>query len=113
MTSPAELFRLGLLALLAGVALPLFVQLFLVLRNVQRVTAVLDRRLDGTLHALEDVAAVVKRGDAAPAAWPSAAAAMVSAAIAAARAFRTGIAHDHDVADAAPTHNNHAEEKRT
>jgi hypothetical protein len=109
MTSPAEVFRLGLLALLAGVALPLLVQLFLVLRNVQRVTAVLDRRLDGTLHALEDVAAVVKRGNAEPAAWPSAAAAVVSAAIAAARAFRTGIAHDHD---AAPTHNNHAEEKR-
>jgi hypothetical protein len=111
MTSPAEVFRLGLLALLAGVALPLLVQLFLVLRNVQRVTAVLDRRLDGTLHALEDVAAVVKHGGEQSASWPTAAAAMVSAAIAAARAFRTGIAHDHDH-DAAPTHNNHAEEKR-
>ena len=109
MTSSAEVFRLGLLALLTGIALPLLVQLFLVLRNVQRVTSVLDRRLDGTLRAVEEIAADVKRGSAAPASWPAIAAAMVPAVIAAARAFRSGVTHDET-----PTQtNNHAQEKRS
>src|SRR4051794_10934809 len=61
MTSQTELLRFGLAALLTGVAIPLAVQLFLVMRNVQRVTATLDRRLDQTLRDVADVVAELKR----------------------------------------------------
>jgi len=107
MTSAAETFRLGLLALLGGMAIPLLVQLFLVLRNVQRVTNVLDRRLDRALGDLEDLTAGFKRATAAPPSWPGVVAAAVPALLAAGQAFRSSLTGHDDPA------NNHAQEKRS
>jgi hypothetical protein len=61
MTSSTETMRLALAALLTGIAIPLLVQLFLVLRNVRRATAVLDQRLDQTLRDMGVVVAELKR----------------------------------------------------
>jgi len=87
MISSAELFRTGLAALLVGIAIPLAVQLFLVLRNVQRVTATLDRRLDRTLRDVGEVVAEAKRASVPVPSLASQLVAAVPAVVAAARAF--------------------------
>jgi hypothetical protein len=100
MTSQIDLFRFGLAALLTGVAIPLAVQLFLVLRNVQRATVTLDRRLDATLRDVGEVVAELKRVSVPAPSLVSQLAAAVPAMIAAVHAFRSGTTHA-DSSDAA------------
>jgi low affinity Fe/Cu permease len=108
MTSQTELLRFGLAALLTGLAIPLLVQLFLVLRNVQRATASLDKRLDTTLRDVNEVVAELKRVTVPAPSLTSQLVAAVPAVIAAVHAFRNGLGRD----DSALAHtNNHAKEK--
>jgi hypothetical protein len=98
MTPTSDVFRVGLLALLTGIAVPLLVQLFLVLRDVRRTTAILDQRLDRTLTDLGDVVAELKRVSV-PASslagqLAAAAPAVVAAVSAGVRAFHTGVARE-------------------
>jgi hypothetical protein len=93
MTSQTELLRFGLAALLTGVAIPLAVQLFLVMRNVQRVTATLDRRLDQTLRDVADVVAELKRVTVPAPSLVEQLVAAVPAVIAGVHAFRSGTGH--------------------
>ena len=109
MTSQTELFRFGLAALLTGVAIPLAVQLFLVLRNVQKATATLDRRLDQTLRDVGDVVAELKRVSVPAPSLVSQLAAAVPAVIAAVHAFRSGMSRV-DSSDVPPSIH-HAKEK--
>ncbi len=89
MSTPAELFRVALAALLVGVALPLLVQLFLTLRSLQKVLVVLDKRLDVTLRDLSDTIGSLRQVGA-PASTASAiGAALVPAIVAGIRALRT------------------------
>jgi hypothetical protein len=106
MTSQTDLFRFGLAALLTGVAIPLAVQLFLVLRNVQRATATLDRRLDQTLRDVGDVVAELKRVTVPAPSLVSQLAAAVPAVLAAVHAFRAGMSRP----DASEPSNHHAKE---
>jgi hypothetical protein len=94
MVSTSELFRIGLAALLTGVALPLAVQLFLVLRHLQRATATLDRRLDRTLADIGDVVAELKRVSVPAPSLVAQLAAAVPAVMAAVHAFRAGLEHE-------------------
>jgi hypothetical protein len=108
MTPSSEVFRVGLFALLAGMAVPLLVQLFLVLRDVRRTTAVLDQRLDRTLADLGAVVAELKRATVPAPALSAQLAAAVPAVIAAVHAFRTSMTHD-----GRPPSNSHAKEELT
>jgi predicted membrane-bound spermidine synthase len=108
MTPSTEVFRVGLAALLTGIAVPLLVQLFLLLRDVRRTTAVLDQRLDRTLTDLGTVVAELKHATVAAPPLAAQLAAAVPAVVAAIRAFRTGMSHD----GAPPTHP-HAKENLT
>jgi hypothetical protein len=92
MTSQTDLFRFGLAALLTGVAIPLALQLFLVLRNVQKATATLDRRLDETLRDVGDVVAELKRVSVPAPSLASQLVAALPAVIAGVHAFRSGMA---------------------
>ena len=94
MTSQTELLRFGLMALLTGIAIPLALQLFLVLRNVRKATAVLDQRLDKTLRDVGDVVADLKRLSAPAPSLGSQLAAAIPAVLAAVHAFRSGVGHD-------------------
>jgi hypothetical protein len=91
MTSQVELLRFGLAALLTGMAIPLAVQLFLVLRSVQKATATLDRRLDQTLRDVGDLLAELKRSGAPAPSLASQLVAAVPAVIAGVQAFRAGM----------------------
>jgi hypothetical protein len=108
MTSQTDLLRFGLAALLTGVAIPLAVQLFLVLRNVQKATATIDRRLDQTLRDVGDVIAELKRVSVPAPSLTSQLAAALPAVIAAVHAFRSGMNRP-DSSDA-PSSNHHAKE---
>jgi hypothetical protein len=100
MTPSTEVFRVGLAALLTGIALPLLLQLFLLLRDLRRTTAVLDRRLDRTLADLGAVLSELKQSTTAAPPLAAQIAAAVPAVVAAVRAFRSGMSHD----GAAPSH---------
>jgi hypothetical protein len=108
MTPETELLRFGLLALLTGVAIPLAVQTFLVLRNVQRATSTLDRRLDQTLRDVGDVVAELKRVSVPAPSLVSQLVAAVPAVIAGVQAFRAGMAPDG--ASEPPATNHHSKE---
>ena len=108
MTSQTELLRFGLAALLTGLAIPLAVQLFLVLRNVQKATASLDRRLDDTLRDVSEVVAELKRVSVPAPSLASQLAAAVPAVLAAVHAFRSGLGRDDS---AVVPRNHHAKEK--
>jgi hypothetical protein len=97
MASNTEIVRLAIAALLAGIAIPLLIQLFLVLRNVQRATAVLDRRLDQTLRDVGDVLAELKQASSPAPPLAAQLAAALPAIVAAVRAFRAGVGHDASV----------------
>ena len=103
MTPSTEVFRVGLAALLTGIAVPLLVQLFLVLRDVRRTTAVLDQRLDRTLTDLGAVVAELKHATVPAPPLAAQLAAAVPAVVAAVRAFRSGMSH-HDGEAPAPSH---------
>jgi hypothetical protein len=90
MTPSPEIFRVGLAALLTGIAVPLLVQLFLLLRDLRRTTAVLDR----TLTNLDSVVAELKHPAVATPPLAAQLAAAVPAVVAAVRAFRSGMSHD-------------------
>jgi hypothetical protein len=94
MTPSTEVFRVGLAALLTGIAVPLLVQLFLLLRDVRRTTAVLDRRLDRTLAELGAVVSELKHSTTPAPPLAAQLVAAVPAVIAAVRAFRSGMSHD-------------------
>lgn len=98
MTPTTEVFRVGLAALITGLAVPLLVQLFLLLRDVRRTTLALDQRLERTLTDLGDVVAELKHATvpAPPLAAQLAAAvpAALPAIIAAVRAFRSEMTHE-------------------
>jgi hypothetical protein len=102
MTPSTEVFRVGLAALLTGIAVPLLLQLFLVLRDVRRTTAVLDQRLDRTLTDLGAVVAELKHATVPAPPLAAQLAAAVPAVVAAVRAFRSSMT-PHDGA-AAPSH---------
>jgi hypothetical protein len=101
MTSQTELLRFGLIALLTGIAIPLAVQLFLVLRNVQKTTATLAQ----ALRDVGDAVAELKRASVPAPSLASQLVAAVPAVIAGVQAFRSGAggplaktvehAHDH------------------
>jgi len=108
MTPSTEVFRVGLTALLTGIAVPLLVQLFLLLRDVRRTTAVLDERLDRTLADLGAVVAELKHATVPAPPLAAQLAAAVPAVLAAVRAFRSGMGHE----GGASSHN-HAKENVT
>ena len=94
MTPSTEVFRVGLAALLTGLAVPLLVQLFLLLRDLRRTMAGLDRRLDRTLADLGAVVSELKQATANAPPLAAQLAAAAPAVIAAVRAFRSGMSHD-------------------
>jgi hypothetical protein len=94
MTPSTEVFRIGLAALLTGAAVPLLVQLFLLLRDVRRTTAVLDQRLDRTLKDLGAVAAELRHATVPAPPLAAQLAAALPAVITAVRAFRSGMSPD-------------------
>jgi uncharacterized protein YoxC len=97
MTSPGELVRIALLALLTGVAVPLLVQLFLTLRSLRRATDAVERRLDKLLGDVNSIAEQVRERAAHPSPLAASLTATLPAVVAAVQAFRTSM-H----ADAAP-----------
>jgi hypothetical protein len=97
MTPTTEVFRVGLAALLTGIAVPLLVQLFLLLRDVRRTTQALDQRLARTLTDLGDVVAELKHATVPAPPLASQLAAAVPAVVAAIRAFRTGMTHENGI----------------
>jgi len=95
--------RFGLAALLTGLAIPLAVQLFLVLRSIQKVTATLDSRLDKTLREAGDLVSEFRRSSVpGPSLVPQLVAA-VPAVIAAVHAFRAGLRRA-EASDPTPSH---------
>jgi hypothetical protein len=92
-----ETLRLAITALIAGMSIPLLVQLFLTARTVQRVAASADRKLEETRRELHDLLAGSRR-EAAGAEWMGAlASAAVPAIAAAVRTFRSTVAdEDHN-----------------
>jgi hypothetical protein len=89
MTSTGETIRIALLALLAGVALPIAVQLYLTLRSTAGVVRQLDRRLDRAFDDLARATASVRQGAGASSATSAVLAALGPAVVAGVRAFRT------------------------
>lgn len=107
MTTQTELLRFGLTALLTGLAIPIAVQLFLVLRSIQKVTATLDRRLDQTLREAGDLVSEFRRSSVPVPSLVSQLAAVVPAVIpavmAAVHAFRAGLRRT-EASDPPPSH---------
>jgi hypothetical protein len=91
-TVGAEMIRIALLALVAGVALPLLVQLFVTLRAVTRVVKILDERLEPALRDVGEVAARLRQSTAPSQNTSAVLAALAPALIAAVRTFRGGVA---------------------
>lgn len=89
MTLEGEFVRTTLLALLVGALVPILVQMFLTLRAVQRASLVLERRVDDTYRDVSRTLGDLGRERQAPDALSTIGAALVPAAIAAVRAFRT------------------------
>lgn len=98
MTPPqaSDLIRTAVLVLLAGIAIPVLVQLFLTLRAFQRSTTALERKLDQALAAV----AVGRSGGSDSLALL--AAAVAPAVIAGFRAYRAGISGSERDGDGAP-----------
>jgi len=101
MATTTQTVALALGALLTGLFIPLVVQLFLVLRNVRRTTAVFDQRLDQTLRDLGDVVAELKRVSVPAPTLAAQLAAALPTLIAGVRAFRAGDAAHEAAAPAA------------
>jgi hypothetical protein len=95
MTPSTEVFRVALAALMSGIAIPLLLQLYLVLRDLRRTTSVLHRRLDRTLTDLGDVVAEIKHATVSTPPLSAQLVAAIPAVLAAMRAFRTGM-HQED-----------------
>jgi hypothetical protein len=115
MSTSADTIRIALLALLAGAALPVLIQLFVTLRGLRRTADAVERRLDQTLRDIGDLAADVRRTAVAPTSMGAVIAAATPAVVAAVRAFRTSL-HDHDGEDEghAPRHaGNHENDKES
>jgi hypothetical protein len=103
-----EAIQLAIVALVAGISIPLLVQLFLTARTVQRVSVSVEHKLDESRRELHDLLAGVRSGSGASE-WSSAlASAAVPAIIAAVRAFRTSLT---DPREAAVSRNHQEQEK--
>jgi len=86
--------QLAIVALLAGMAIPLLVQLFLTARTVQRASASIERHVEEVRRDLHGLVAGGGRS-AGPPEWAGAlASAAVPAVIAAVRAFRGSLADE-------------------
>ncbi len=106
MTSTGETIRIALLALLAGVALPIAVQLYLTLRSTAGIVRQLDRRLDQAFDDLARATASMRQAAGGSPATAAVLAALGPARVAGVRAFRATPA---DVAS--PEHESPAKEK--
>jgi hypothetical protein len=84
----AEILQLAIIALVAGIAIPLLVKLFLTARTVQRAAISAERKLEDTRRDLHDLLAGGRREPAAPEWTAVLANAAVPALIAAVRTFR-------------------------
>jgi hypothetical protein len=91
----------ALLALMAGVALPLAIQLYLAVRSIRRVVESLDQRLDRTLADLAQVTGQLRQSAGAGAATSAVLSALAPALVAGVRAFRATAAPA-AASDAAP-----------
>jgi len=113
MSASADMIRVAILALLAGVALPLLVQLFLAARAFRRTVNTVEQRLDRALRDIDDLAADVRRRPASsPASLVAAAAAAAPAVVAAVRAFRTSMQVERAEAPQEAPANHHDKEMR-
>ncbi len=105
MMETGEGLRLILVAIGLGVAIPVLVQLFLTLRELQRTAKVLNTQVEPTLRAINDLTQRLR--DTPPAGQQSTAivAALIPAAIAAYRAYRDhhGVEKADSEATATPT----------
>jgi hypothetical protein len=88
MSTTPQIVQLAILALLAGMAIPLLVQLFLTARTVKRVSESLDRKLDETRRELHELIAGGRRDGGSADLASALAGAAVPAVIAAVRAYR-------------------------
>jgi type II secretory pathway component PulJ len=61
MSSTPELIRIAIFALLAGIAVPVLVQLFISLRTLDRSARALERKLDETLSLIAGTVANANR----------------------------------------------------
>jgi hypothetical protein len=89
-----ETLQLAIIALIAGMSVPLLVQLFLTARTVQRVAASADRKLEEARRELHDLIAGSRR-EPATAEWTAVlASAAMPAIVAAVRSFRASVASE-------------------
>lgn len=88
MLETGEGLRLILVALGLGVAIPVLVQLFLTLREVQRTVKLLNTHVEPSLRALNDIAQRLRDTPPAGQQGVTIAAALIPAAVAAYRAYR-------------------------
>jgi hypothetical protein len=86
--------QLAILALVAGMAIPLLVQLFLTARTVQRAAASIERNVEDVRRDLHGLVGGAARSGAPPEWAATLAGAAVPAVIAAVRAFRGSLAED-------------------
>jgi hypothetical protein len=89
MSTTPQIIELAILALLAGLAIPLLVQLFLTARTIQRVSESLDRKLEESRRELHAALAGGRRDSGSADLASALASAAVPAVIAAVRAFRS------------------------
>jgi hypothetical protein len=90
MSASAQMIQIALLALVAGITIPVLVQLFVTLRSVQRSATAVEHKMDETLAAVTAVVGPLgaSRGPGGDA-LPALAAAVVPALLAGFRAYRT------------------------
>ena len=88
MMTQSDLWKFGLAALLTGLAIPLAVQLFLLLRTLHRIGATLDGRLDHLLRDTEELVSELRGARMSSPSGVAQLAAAVPAVIAAIQAFR-------------------------
>jgi hypothetical protein len=88
MSTSTETIRVALLALMAGVALPLAIQLYLAVRSIRRAVESLDQRLERTLADLTRVTAQLQQSTGAGATTSAVLSALAPALVAGVRAFR-------------------------
>ncbi|MDX2024596.1 MAG: hypothetical protein SF187_30420 [Deltaproteobacteria bacterium] len=102
MSPTSEMIRIALLCLVAGVSLPLLVQLFLTLRSLQKVIVMFDKRLDPALRDLSHAIEGLRKAE------PSNAASVIGAAalpalLAAFNAWKTHMAERASAESTTPT----------
>lgn len=89
MANTPQLIQLTIVALLAGMMIPLLVQLFLTARTLQRTSASVDRKVEDARREVHDLLTGIRRDSGASDLASVVASAAVPALIAGIRAFRT------------------------